>query len=436
MGLQEATLLSLTHGIPILFFAFVAFVVLLRNHRRTEHILLSLLAVCYILLFAVDYVRRQSAVESNVILESQWLICVGIMIQGLGFHFLVKFTGIYKRMPRWLYPHVFYLPFIFAAVNLLTGAQIIAAHHYAQTGTWIQLYSGIIWSCFLQYALMKKHDSLNLHDKRFETLFLMSSNAILLIDSSRSVKNTNPSAVRLFESLRLEFAQFYELLDPAIKSRIQSRMAIRQYEAVIIVVNRRHVLLMDADYVLVDNELHMLIILQDITQQKMQQEEIHSLAYYDPLTQLPNRRFFYERLDAALRTAEEKQETIALLLFDLDKIKLLNDTRGHLAGDEALQLAAKIMTSAAADRGEAARMGGDEFIMYLQHTPAVDVERLIRHMQDEFTRGIMARYGAVPIGLSVGVSYYPADGTDGQALINAADLAMYTMKRQRQAAHL
>jgi len=507
MALMEALILALTHGVPILFFAFMAADVLLRNRRSTEHILLSLLSFCYLLLFAEEYIRNQVAIEHSPLLSSQWLSSVGLIIPGLGFHFLIKFTRLDARMPRWLYPYIFYMPLGFVSVNLLTGAQWISAQQFEQVGMWMMpayntgyfiamtvaiannvlyliplwiakstahtqeqrsiynlliygivvaivwhaifgyidfggalppypyLYSGIIWCYFLRFT-MKKHDFLNLYDKRFEKLFMMNPNAILLIDSRRSVKNANPSAVQLFQMLRLEFVQLWDLLDASITSLIQRRVEIKQFETEIVYDNKRSVLLIDADYVVIDNEIHVLLILRDITERKKHQEEIQFLAYYDPLTGLPNRRNFYEKLDRALRESDERAETLALLLVDLDRIKLLNDTRGHLAGDEALQIAADIVLEAAANRGLAARMAGDEFILYLRHSPArQEVDQLIQHMQDEYARRI-AKYGSVPFGMSIGASFYPSDGTDGQALINSADQAMYAMKRNKQAAQL
>ena len=505
MPLKDALILTFTHGIPILFFAYMATDVLLRNQKKTEHILLSLISFCFLLLFAEEYVRNQVTLEHSPMLSSLWLSSVGIIITGLGFHFFVKFTGLDKRMPRYVYPYIFYLPLLFVVFNLLSGADLISAQQFEQVGMWklpiyntgyyiamtaaivnnalylipiliarfssqLQeqrsiynllfygtlasvllhtilgyinygdslppypyLYCGIIWCYFLRYT-MKRHDFLTLYDKRFEKLFDMNPDAILLMDSHRAVKNANPSAVKLFQSLQIEFAQLLDLLDQEIMRRIQAKDVIQHFETEIIHNNKRMVLLIDADYVLVDNDIHVLFILRDITLQKKDQEEIQFLAYYDPLTRLPNRRYFYEKLDQALRESEQNHETFALLLIDLDNIKLLNDSRGHHAGDEALQLAADLFREAVSGRGEAARMGGDEFILYIQHSPSPDeIEHLVQHLQDTFARSI-AKFGSIPVGMSIGVSTYPADGTDGKTLINIADQAMYAVKRNKHVA--
>ncbi|WP_379217379.1 diguanylate cyclase domain-containing protein [Paenibacillus sp. GCM10012303] len=502
MNIQDAFTLLFTHGIPILFFMYMATDVLLRNQRKTEHILLSLIAVCYMLLFVEEYVRNQVSIEYSPVLSSLWLSSVGIVIPGLCFHFLIKFSQLDKKMPRFLYPYIFYLPLLFVAVNLASGAGFIAAQEFTQAGLWKlpvynagyyiamtasiftdliyliplliaksrsvipeqrsiynqliwgvavsilwhvafgyinygdtlppypYLYSGIVWCYFLRHT-MKKHDFLNLYDKRFEKLFQLNPDAILLIDSSGRIKNANPGASQLFGSMDIDNVRITHLLDAEIKNRITSKVPIKQYESEIQHNGKRMSLLVNADYVWVDNEHHVLLILRDITAQKQHQEEIRFLAYHDPLTRLPNRRYFYERLDEALQYAEQHRETLALLLIDLDKLKILNDTRGHLAGDEALQRAAQILQETIGDRGVAARMGGDEFIVFIGRSPSPqDVQNTVQQMQHQFA-SFLVKYGNLPLGMSIGVSYYPADAAEGQALINLADHAMFEMKRLR-----
>ncbi|MHA6481861.1 GGDEF domain-containing protein [Paenibacillus sp. strain BS8-2] len=477
----------------------------MRNFKKTEHILLSLIAFCYLLLFAEEYIRNQVSIEHSPLLSSLWLSSVGIIIPGLCFHFLIKFTRLDAGLPRWLYPWVFYLPLIFVILNLATGAQLISPQQFAEVGMWklpvynegyyvamsssvlmdllfiiplmraiskaetqeqraiyIQLiwgiavsiawhivfgyinfgdslppypylYSGILWCYFLRRT-MRKHDFLNLYDKRFEKLFNLNPDSILLVNLDGKVKNINPGAERFFDSIGLAPGLCLGMLGSDIHSRIEAQLEIKQVMTELDTSSGRLVLLANADYVWVDNEWHILLILRDVTAQKQQEEEIRFLAYHDPLTRLPNRRYFYEKLDAALQEAKTCQETLAVLLIDLDQLKWLNDNRGHLAGDDALRQAARILQEAAADRSAAARMGGDEFILLIRNSPTPqEIHTLIQHIQEKFAQ-YTSRYGKldVTIGISIGASYYPADGTDGQALINAADNAMFEMKRGRE----
>ncbi|WP_160499884.1 GGDEF domain-containing protein [Paenibacillus dendrobii] len=477
--------------------------VLLRNKRKPEHILLSLICLCYLLLFAEEYVRNQVSVEYSPELSSGWLSSVGIVIPGLCFHFLLKFTRLDAKMPRLIYPYVFYLPLVFVIINLATGADMISAQQFVQLGMWKMpvynagyyiamtasvatdlliilllrfakakadtaeqksiynllmigivaavlwhaafgyidygnklppypyLYSGIIWCYFLRHT-MRKHDFLNLYDKRYEKLFHMNPDPIVLAGLNGTVKEANPGATDLLGPGSIRSASFFDLLGSRIHADIQAKQVIRQEETEILIEGQRHTLLVDADYVWVDNEQHVLLILRDITMQKQYQEEIRFLAFHDPLTRLPNRRYFHEKLDKALREAQRSGETLALFLIDLDKIKWLNDTLGHLAGDELLQEAARIIQIAASPGGMAARMGGDEFIMFVPHSPSEkEVQRILNQMRLSLLQ-FLSKYGDNPVGMSIGVSYYPADGRDGQALINIADHAMYEMKRSRK----
>jgi len=501
MSLSFALLLLATHGIPILFFAYMATDVLVRNKRSVEHILLSIICLLYLLLFAEEYVRNQVPIEYSPILSSVWLSSAGILIPGTCFHFILKFTRLDRHLPKYLYPYVFYLPVPLVILNIVTGAELISAQEFVEVGVWklpvyntgyyiamtssivldtlylvplliakrkaeLQeqksiynqlvvgiliaiawhcvfgyinygdklppypyLYSGVIWCYFLRMT-MKRHDFLNLYDKRFEKLFNMNPHAILLTDQRLVVKHANPAAVQMLESLPFAAERLSDWLDPELAKDIVDRKKIKGREIEFrYQPDMRLVLLIDADHVWVDNERHILLILQDITVQKLQQEEIAFLAYHDPLTRLPNRRYFHDRLDDALKQAGSSGETLALLLIDIDNFKLLNDTRGHLAGDEALRHVAQILRDAQGPSGLAARMGGDEFVMYVAGSPSGShVERLAKLITQWFSDYVSETFGLDDVGLSVGYSFYPADGTEGHALINAADKAMYARK--------
>jgi len=237
----------------------------------------------------------------------------------------------------------------------------------------------------------------------------------------------------MLEPLPFSAERLKERLDPELARDLLNRVKISGREIELRHGDQRLVLLVDADYIWADNERHTLLILQDITVQKTQREEIAFLAYHDPLTRLPNRRSFHIRLDEALERTGRSGETLALLLIDIDNFKQLNDTCGHLAGDEALQQLARILRDCQGKTGLAARMGGDEFVMVVADSPSAEsIAQLAGEIRTRFA-AYVSKFGLDAVGLSIGSSFYPADGTDGQALIQAADNAMYAMKHGRAA---
>ncbi|AFQ50372.1 diguanylate cyclase domain-containing protein [Burkholderia cepacia] len=168
---------------------------------------------------------------------------------------------------------------------------------------------------------------------------------------------------------------------------------------------------------------------------RAKQLELTHLAGHDPLTGLPNRLLFMERLDAAIRHAAAVREGLAVMFVDLDRFKQINDQHGHAAGDRTLVAVAKRLGLVLRNGDMAARLGGDEFIVLISdvRSPAVigDIASRIQIvMAEELEFG--DRHLAV--GASIGVSEYPADGASAEELLVKADAAMYAAKASAQCA--
>ncbi|GFZ86789.1 hypothetical protein GCM10008018_35990 [Paenibacillus marchantiophytorum] len=293
------------------------------------------------------------------------------------------------------------------------------------------IYAGLIW-CFTLRLAMIKFDYLNFIDKKYEKLFNLNPAAILLLDQHGRMKEVNPSAKQLFQLIKLKHVTFYDLVGESAKDHIQSRQAISDFETTICTEEKRIDVLIDGDYVWVDNEPHVILIIRDITAQKENQQVITFMAYHDPLTLLPNRRFFYEKLEEAIQDARVRQQQLALIIVDLDLFKETNDTYGHKVGDEILQHAAQLINESVAQQGVAARFGGDEFVFFLNEIPSVEFVRdKLNQLQHAFIHDVFMHEGiAIPIGMSLGVSFFPSDGDDVDTLLNSADKAMYELKRK------
>ena len=158
------------------------------------------------------------------------------------------------------------------------------------------------------------------------------------------------------------------------------------------------------------------------------------LATHDPLTGLPNRALFRDRLTASLLQAERNTEKLAVLFIDLDRFKSVNDTYGHDAGDHLLKQVSERLTAGVRGRDILARMGGDEFGCVLTGigSPA-NAEKVARQILKSLSQPIALKEQLVACTPSIGIAIYPGDGVDASLLMKHADAAMYTAKQQGRA---
>lgn len=176
---------------------------------------------------------------------------------------------------------------------------------------------------------------------------------------------------------------------------------------------------------------HYISVFYDLTQQKQSAKHIYHLAYYDALTELPNRQLFNERCEHALERANRDYQPLAVLFLDLDRFKHVNDSLGHPAGDELLRMVAHAIKSSLRQDDTVARLGGDEFIILLENTGSrSDVEQVARKIIAYLSRPFIVQGHKLEIGTSIGISCYPEDGKDTMSLIKHADLAMYRAKEK------
>jgi diguanylate cyclase (GGDEF)-like protein/PAS domain S-box-containing protein len=174
---------------------------------------------------------------------------------------------------------------------------------------------------------------------------------------------------------------------------------------------------------------HYVGVFSDITKVKESQEQLDHMAHHDPLTSLPNRLLFHDRLHHALQRAGREAQQLAILFIDLDRFKNVNDTLGHHIGDELLKQVAEAFTSRLREGDTLARLGGDEFIVLLEGVAgeigaAHVAEKLVSMFEQPF---IVSDYELF-VTASVGISMYPNDATDLNMLIRNADVAMYQAK--------
>ncbi len=171
-------------------------------------------------------------------------------------------------------------------------------------------------------------------------------------------------------------------------------------------------------------------IVSDISQLKEDQEEIHRLAYYDPLTNLPNRSLLEERAAFALKIAQRNKDPLALLFLDLDNFKNINDSLGHKAGDRLLQAFADRLRGMVREEDTFARPGGDEFILLLPATDASGAAHAAQKLLSLLNRPFRIDGYDLSVTSSVGIALYPEDGAHLSELYTNADIAMYRAKQK------
>ena len=168
-------------------------------------------------------------------------------------------------------------------------------------------------------------------------------------------------------------------------------------------------------------------------ERKQIEEKLKFLSLYDPLTKLPNRVLFYDRMRQEIAYAKRERKKFALMFLDLDNFKEVNDKFGHNIGDQVLQGVAKKFNTLLREADTICRLGGDEFIILLPRLAqprenSVDVARKILHSLGE---PFLIKDNQIFVNTSIGIALYPDDGEEEEILIKNADKAMYTAKKER-----
>lgn len=161
------------------------------------------------------------------------------------------------------------------------------------------------------------------------------------------------------------------------------------------------------------------------------QDALEHQTLHDSLTNLANRTLLYERLTSAIKQSKRYKDTITLILMDLDRFKEVNDTLGHLVGDQLLIAVGMRLRDLLRDSDTIARLGGDEFAILLTHSNEDEARSVSRKVLKAFEKPFDIHQRELYIGTSIGVAIYPNHGLDAETLIKCADVAMYVAKRNR-----
>ena len=192
----------------------------------------------------------------------------------------------------------------------------------------------------------------------------------------------------------------------------------------------------DAGHISDANEKKILKTISDtlsvVIERKLAEEKLQQMAHNDPLTGLPNRSLFHDRLEQGLAVAQRHQQKLAVLFMDLDHFKEINDTLGHDMGDELLKETANRLLACVRKSDTVARMGGDEFTVILTETTIPEnAEHVAKNILATLLQPFELNGTRCNVGCSIGIALYPKHGGDSETLLKNADTAMYQAKIMR-----
>jgi len=168
----------------------------------------------------------------------------------------------------------------------------------------------------------------------------------------------------------------------------------------------------------------------DITARKLLETRLENLAHFDPLSNVPNRTLFNDRLKLALSYAKRERKLLAVMFIDLDLFKEINDLYGHETGDIVLKKVSRQLVSCVRESDTVARMGGDEFVILLPIVDHIDDVKLVASkIVDAVAQPIKVAKTHLHVTCSIGIAIYPLHGKDEKLLVINADMAMYQAKK-------
>ncbi|CAI8842351.1 diguanylate cyclase [Brevibacillus sp. IT-7CA2] len=308
-----------------------------------------------------------------------------------------------------------------------------------------------LFGLFINKRLSQKDTVIQENESWYRSLYKNNEYGIISLDTGGCIIKMNPAVTKIGGLSEEEFINQHvskigmhiveEKRDITKDSFAQSFQPIRNnFETTILHPNGNRVELsvlnvpVEIEGEVVGNH----IIVKDITEENRAKEKIRYLAYHDELTDLPNRRKFNQVLHQSIEKSSQDSSSFAVMVIDIDRFKMINDSLGHSYGDIFLQgVSDRIVKSAEGYHATIARMGGDEFTILCEtgadrREAASLADKIIEALKQPFSLKDSEFY----ISASIGTAIFPDHGTDAVALLKKADTAMYEVKKQGKNGHL
>lgn len=264
----------------------------------------------------------------------------------------------------------------------------------------------------------------------------------IVLDARGQMRLVNKAVLRMFELLDDEAWRNKSLdsylgltdLDNMVNQVINSGKHCNEFGFERAINNKHRAFLADISLAQMGDEQVVLFMVQDITRRKQSEEEVHRLAFYDSLTQLPNRRLLHERLRQSMSSSARSAKNGALMFIDMDNFKTLNDTQGHDVGDLLLKEVAHRLMRNVREGDTVARLGGDEFVVALEslsantHEAASQSETIAEKIRAELNQPYRLNGLEHHSSPSIGISLFRGHQNSLEEVLKQADLAMYQAK--------
>jgi len=333
--------------------------------------------------------------------------------------------------------------FISSSVSLLTGLTITFLASIPQLNMPdMTPASGVIWSIGIYYTIVKYKLMAMTPSFIAENMFQTIVDSVILADSKGLILNINPETQRLLgynqEELVGEPLERIFLSDSQSKneniSELLNTCPIRGVESSILSkdgVNIPIILSISECRDNYDTRIGFVLASKDVTEFKHAEEKIQYLATHDSLTDLPNRLMFTQLLNHSIQSAKRNKQQLAILFVDLDRFKIINDSKGHDAGDQLLQVIAMRFKQTLRAVDVVSRQGGDEFVILIEDVHMLsDLKLIANNILASVYEPIILMGDECRVTASIGISLYPQDGEDAQILMKQADMAMYCAKEE------
>lgn len=273
-------------------------------------------------------------------------------------------------------------------------------------------------------------------DNNLDAIFSIGLDGVLLEANPAAAKLTGYTQKQMSKRSIYDFiadrdlASFKEILEKTASGYAMESMECRVIHSK---GNYFSVHLKTVPIVIRDEISGMYIICRDISEQAKNVEMIKFMVYHDQLTGLRNRRALIDDLNVAIHQMVKENEVFSLISIDLDRFKHLNDTLGHLVGDEILKGVAQRLLAYRDENCIVYRQGGDEFNLLVLHTDRKQTNQLVQELTQRFSKSFYFNSQEYFISPSIGISMFPHDGKDAETLIKNADEALYRVKERGRA---